>query len=103
MDSAASVVYSASKGGIVSMTRGLARTYGPDKILVNAVSPGFVDTEMLRGGMTDEGVDALVEQIPVGQMCTPEEIAGTVVFLASDHASHITGATINVSGGFLMY
>lgn len=98
-----SVVYCASKGGIVSMTRGLARTYAADGIMVNTLSPGAVDTTMMRGGMTEEALEAFVKQIPLRRMATPEEIAGTVVFLASDHASYITGATINVSGGFLMY
>jgi NAD(P)-dependent dehydrogenase (short-subunit alcohol dehydrogenase family) len=98
-----SVVYNASKGGIVSMTRGLARTYGPDNITVNAIAPGLVDTAMLRSDMTDEALDALTKQVPLGRMASPEEIAGTVVFLASDHASYISGATINVSGAWLMY
>lgn len=98
-----SVVYSASKGGIVSMTRGLARTYAPYGITVNAVSPGAVDTPMMRGGLSQEDLDAFIRQIPLGRMAQPEELAGVVVFLASDHASYITGATINVSGGQLMY
>jgi NAD(P)-dependent dehydrogenase (short-subunit alcohol dehydrogenase family) len=98
-----SVVYCASKGGIVSMTRGLARTFAPDGITVNSVAPGGVDTPMLRSGMTDEQLDAFVATIPLGRLANPAELAGTVVFLASDHASYITGATINVSGGQLMY
>lgn len=98
-----SVVYSASKGGIVSMTRGLARTYAPYGITVNAVSPGAVDTPMMRGGLSQEDLDAFIRQIPLGRMAEPEELAGVVVFLASNHASYITGATINVSGGQLMY
>jgi NAD(P)-dependent dehydrogenase (short-subunit alcohol dehydrogenase family) len=98
-----SVVYAATKGGVVSMTRGLARTYGPDGILVNCVSPGAVDTPMLRDGMTDEALESFRGQIPLGRFAAPEELAGAVVFLASDHASYITGATLNVSGGQLMY
>jgi NAD(P)-dependent dehydrogenase (short-subunit alcohol dehydrogenase family) len=98
-----SVVYAATKGGVVSMTRGLARTYGPDGILVNCVSPGAVDTPMLRDGMTDEALEHFRTQIPLGRFADPEEMAGAVVFLASDHASYITGATLNVSGGQLMY
>ena len=98
-----SVVYSASKGGIVSMTRGMARILAPDNILVNAISPGAADTDMMRGGQSDESLEAFIRQIPLGRMAAPEEIAGTVVFLASDHASYITGATINLSGGFIMY
>ncbi len=98
-----SVVYSATKGGIVSMSRGLARTYAKDGITVNTVSPGAVDTPMLREGLTDEQLDSHIEQIPLGYMAAPADLAGTVVFLASDHARYITGATINVSGGWLMY
>ncbi len=98
-----SVVYSASKGGIVSMSRGLARTYAKDGITVNTVSPGAVDTPMLRGGLSDAQLQGHIDQIPLGYMAEPADLAGTVVFLASDHARYITGATINVSGGWLMY
>ena len=98
-----SVVYAASKGGIVSMTRGLARTYAKDRITVNAVSPGAADTAMLRTGLSDEQLAQHIAQIPLGYMAPPSDLAGTVLFLASDHASYITGATINVSGGWLMY
>jgi len=98
-----SVVYSATKGGIVSMCRGLARTYAKDGITVNSVSPGAVDTPMMRGGLSDEQLQASVDMIPLGYMAEPADLAGTVVFLASDQARYITGATINVSGGWLMY
>lgn len=98
-----SVVYAASKGGIVSMTRGLARTFGPHRITVNAVSPGQVRTPMLTSGLAPEVYEAMKQQTPLGYIAEPEELAGTVVFLASDHAGYITGATLNVSGGFLMY
>lgn len=98
-----SVVYAASKGGIVSMTRGLARTYGPDNITVNSVSPGLVDTPMLMDDLPEETFQALTRATPLGRVASPEELAGTVVFLASRHASYISGATVNVSGGFLMY
>ncbi len=98
-----SVVYAAAKGGVVSMCRGLARTYAKDGITVNSVSPGAVDTPMMRGGLTDEQLQASIDMIPLGYMAAPDQLAGTVVFLASDHASYITGATINVSGGWLMY
>jgi len=98
-----SVAYSASKGGIVSMTRGLARTFAKHGITVNAVSPGAADTAMMRSGLTDEQLAGFVASIPLGRMAAPSELAGTVLFLASDHAAYITGATINVSGGWLMY
>lgn len=98
-----SVVYAASKGGIVSLSRGLARTYAADGITVNTVAPAAVDTPMLRGGVTEEELQGFVSTIPIGRMAEPEEIAGTVVFLASDHARYVTGATVNVSGGQIMY
>lgn len=98
-----SVVYNATKGAIVTLTRGLARTYAPDGIRVNAVAPGLVDTELLRAGLTDEALERLLEQVPAGRMASPEEVAPTVVFLASGHAAYVTGATLNVSGGWLMY
>jgi NAD(P)-dependent dehydrogenase (short-subunit alcohol dehydrogenase family) len=98
-----SVAYAATKGGIVSMTRGLARSLAKDKITVNAVSPGAADTAMMRSGMDDAALAATTAQIPLGYMAAPSELAGSVLFLASDHASYITGATINVSGGWLMY
>jgi NAD(P)-dependent dehydrogenase (short-subunit alcohol dehydrogenase family) len=98
-----SVAYAATKGGIVSMTRGLARSLAKDRITVNAVSPGAADTAMMRSGMDDAALAATTAQIPLGYMAAPSELAGSVLFLASDHASYITGATINVSGGWLMY
>ena len=99
-----SVVYNAAKGGVATMTRGLARTYAKQGITVNAVAPGFVDTPMMRDGSLSEAqLQELADTVPIGRMAEPEEVAGAVVFLASDHARYITGATINVSGGFLMY
>jgi NAD(P)-dependent dehydrogenase (short-subunit alcohol dehydrogenase family) len=98
-----SVVYAASKGGIVAMSRGLARTLAPDGITVNTVSPGAADTSMMRSGSTEEDLANFVRMIPLGRMADPSELAGIVLFLASDHASYITGATVNVSGGQLMY
>jgi NAD(P)-dependent dehydrogenase (short-subunit alcohol dehydrogenase family) len=98
-----SVVYNAAKGGVVTMTRGLARTFGPHKITVNAVAPGFVNTSMLLDGLDPAAVEAMNSATPLGRLAEPQEIAGAVVFLASDHAAFISGATINISGGFLMY
>ena len=98
-----SVVYCASKGGIVSMARGLARTYGPHQIRVNAVAPGMVDTPMLMDDLAPEVFEALKAQTPLRRVADPAEIGGVVVFLAGDHASYVSGATLNVSGGFLMY
>jgi NAD(P)-dependent dehydrogenase (short-subunit alcohol dehydrogenase family) len=98
-----SVAYAATKGGVVSMTRGLARSLAKDRITVNAVSPGAADTAMMRSGMDEAALAGTIAQIPLGYMAEPAELAGSVLFLASDHAGYITGATLNVSGGWLMY
>ena len=98
-----SIVYNATKGGIVTMTRGLARTYAPAGIRVNAVAPGLVDTAMLRDDLAAPVLQELVDQVPLARLASPEEIAPSVVFLASDHAAYITGVTLNISGGWLMY
>ncbi len=98
-----SVAYAATKGGVTTMCRGLARTFGPHLITVNCVSPGQVNTPMLMTGLAPEVYESMKKQTPLGYVAEPEELAGPVVFLASDHAKYITGATLNVSGGFLMY
>jgi NAD(P)-dependent dehydrogenase (short-subunit alcohol dehydrogenase family) len=95
-----SVVYAASKGGIVSLSRGLARSWAADGITVNTVAPGAADTPMMR---SQPNLDQFVSLIPLGRMADPDEISGAVLFLASDHARYITGATINVTGGQIMY
>ncbi len=97
-----SVVYSAGKGGVVSLTRGLARSLAPQGIRVNAVAPGAVDTAMMEG-LSDEALDAFLAQVPLGRMGTADEVAATALFLVSDAAAYVTGATLNVSGGQLMY
>ncbi|MEZ5098784.1 MAG: SDR family oxidoreductase [Thermoleophilia bacterium] len=98
-----SVVYAATKGGVVSLTRGLARTYAAEGITVNAIAPGAVDTAMLRDDLDEAQLDAFVARIPLGRVATPAEVAGTAVFLASQHAGYITGATVDVTGGMLMH
>ncbi len=98
-----SVAYAATKGGVTSMCRGLARTYGAHRITVNCVSPGQVNTPMLMTGLAPEVYETMKKQTPLGYVAEPVEMAGPVIFLASDHASYITGSTINASGGFLMY
>lgn len=98
-----SVVYAASKGGVTSLTRGLARTYGAAGITVNTVAPGQARTAMLLTDLDPAVLDRMVEQTPLGRVAEPAEVAGTVIFLLSRHAAFITGSTLNVSGGFLMY
>jgi NAD(P)-dependent dehydrogenase (short-subunit alcohol dehydrogenase family) len=98
-----STVYAASKGGVVSLARGLARTYGHDGITVNTIAPGQINTPMLLTGLDPAIYEKMREDTPLGYVGDPEDVAGSVVFLTSAHARYITGATINISGGFLMY
>jgi NAD(P)-dependent dehydrogenase (short-subunit alcohol dehydrogenase family) len=98
-----SVVYNTTKGGLVTMTRGMARTYGKHNITVNAIAPGQVRTPMLLTDLDPEVLQAMTEATPLGRIAEPAEIAGLAVFLASRHAGFITGATVNITGGFLMY
>jgi NAD(P)-dependent dehydrogenase (short-subunit alcohol dehydrogenase family) len=95
--------YVAAKGGVVSMSRGFARQFGPHGIRVNVVAPGQVNTPMQHVDNIPEIVAGAVAACPLGRMGEPEELARVAVFLASDNASFINGATINVSGGLLMY
>lgn len=98
-----SVVYSATKGAVVSMTRGLARTFAPDGVRVNALAPGLVDTAMMREGLDETTRTAMLDTIPMGRLGMPAEMSGAALFLLSAASSYITGAVINVSGGQLMY
>lgn len=93
--------YAAAKAGVMGFTRALAREVGARNITVNAVAPGFIDTDMTRS-LTDEQREAIIKQVPAGRLGSPEDIANAVVFLASDRASYITGATLHVNGGMYM-
>src|ERR1700694_2204140 len=79
-----SVVYAAAKGGIVSMSRGLARSWAPGGVTVNTASPRAADPRMMGSGMDEEGIAAFVKMLPLGRMAEPDEVASIVVFLASD-------------------
>lgn len=92
--------YSAAKGGVIALTRQLARDYARDDIRVNAVSPGFLDTQMLQED-THEGTVSFAEgETPMGRIGTPEDVAVAITFLASDAASYITGQNLAVDGGY---
>lgn len=93
--------YAAAKAGIFGFTKSLAREVGSRGITVNAVAPGFIDTDMTRA-LSDDTKDALLSQIPLNRLGQAEEIASAVAFLASQDASYITGETINVNGGMYM-
>jgi 3-oxoacyl-[acyl-carrier protein] reductase len=98
---AGQVNYSAAKAGTAGMTRSLAREIGSRGITVNCVAPGFVDTDMTRE-LPEAQRDGLLQQIPLGRLGTPEDIAAAVVFLASPEAAYITGVTLHVNGGMYM-
>ena len=93
--------YAASKAGLEGFGRALAREVGSRAITVNAVAPGFIDTDMTRE-LPEAQREALLTQIPLGRLGQAEEIAKVVAFLASDGAAYVTGATIPVNGGMYM-
>ncbi len=93
--------YTASKGGIIGMTETLADEWAPMGINVNAIGPGAIDTPMVSGALTKEATDALLAGVPLKRIGKPEEVSAAVVFLASEEASYITGATFYVDGGWL--
>ena len=92
--------YSATKWGLVGFTKAVANDLAPYNILVNAVSPGFVDTELTRKILSKKEIEKLIESIPQKRLANVEEIAKTVLFLSSDHNTYITGQNISVDGGF---
>jgi len=98
MGNAGQTNYAAAKAGIVGFTKSLAREVGARGITVNAVAPGFIKTDM-TDALPEEQKEALSKQIPMGRLGTVEEIAGSVLFLASDSGAYITAQTIHVNGG----
>lgn len=101
LGSAGQANYAAAKAGLVGFARSLARELASRSITVNVVAPGPVETDM-TAALSDDRRTALSEAVPLGRMATPEEIAGTIVFLASDDGAYITGAVIPVDGGLGM-
>lgn len=93
--------YAAAKAGVAGMTRALARELGSRHVTVNCIAPGFIATDM-TDGLPEAQKAALLQQIPLGRLGTPEEIAHAVAFLASPLAGYITGAELHVNGGMFM-
>ncbi len=93
--------YSASKAGLIGLTQSVARELASRNIRVNAVAPGFIDTDMTRE-LTDDQRKKLLEQIPLARLGAGDDVAHAVLFLASDQASYITGQVIVVDGGMVM-
>jgi len=101
MGNAGQTNYSAAKAGVLGFTMALAREVGSRGITVNAVAPGYIETAM-TSRLTPEQRSALSDQIVLGRLGTPDDVAGAVLFLASDSASYVTGICLNVSGGLFI-
>jgi 3-oxoacyl-[acyl-carrier protein] reductase len=101
MGNAGQVNYAAAKAGVIGLTKSLARELASRNITVNAVAPGFIDTDMTRS-LSDELKEGLLKQIPLGRLGSADDVAEAVLFLASPAAAYITGQTLSVNGGMLM-
>lgn len=93
--------YAAAKAGMVGFSKSLAREVGSRNITVNCIAPGFIETDMTRS-LTEKQQQLLLQQVPLGRLGRPEEIASAVAFIASPGAAYITGATLHVNGGMYM-
>ncbi len=96
------VHYTASKAGLLGLTRAVAKEVAPFGITVNAVCPGLIDTQMARETTTQQELEYFLDSFPIKRLGTPEEIGDLVVFLCSENASYITGACLDINGGDLM-
>jgi NAD(P)-dependent dehydrogenase (short-subunit alcohol dehydrogenase family) len=94
--------YTASKAGMLGLTRAVAKEMAPFGITVNAICPGLIDTEMARKTTTEKELQDFLDAFPISRIGTPEEVGDLVVFLCSEKASYITGASIDINGGDLM-
>jgi 3-oxoacyl-[acyl-carrier protein] reductase len=101
MGNAGQTAYAASKAALLGVTKSLAREYASRGITVNAVTPGFVDTDM-TSGLTDEQKSAMLTVVPLGRTGTAQEIAAAITYLVSDEAGYVTGQTLRVNGGMYM-
>lgn len=101
MGNAGQANYSASKAGVIGLTKSVARELASRGICVNAVATGYVETDMTNG-LSDQVKAQMLAQIPMGRAATPEEIANIVLFLASDQSSYMTGQVLCVDGGMAM-
>ncbi len=101
MGNAGQANYSASKAGVIGFTKAVAREYADRGITVNAVAPGFIATAM-TDAIPEKEREALISQIPLNRLGSPEDVANAVYFLASEEASYITGQVISINGGLYM-
>ena len=93
--------YSAAKAGVIGLTKAIAKEVGPSGIRVNCISPGMIDTEM-NASVSEDAVDMIVDETPLCRTGSPADVAGTMLFLASDDAAFITGQVISVNGGLVI-
>ncbi len=101
MGNVGQVNYAASKAGIIGMTKALARELARKNVTVNAIAPGFIETDMVRG-IPDKVKEKILTQIPLGRFGLPWEVARAVIYLASDDAAYITGHVLNINGGMYL-
>ncbi len=102
MGNAGQTAYCTSKAAVIGLTKSMARELAPRGVCVNAIAPGFIETDMTQSEMTEEARATVAAQIPLGRIGSAREVAGIVAFLLSDEASYITGQVIRVNGGLLM-
>jgi NAD(P)-dependent dehydrogenase (short-subunit alcohol dehydrogenase family) len=95
--------YSAAKAGVLGLARAMAREFGNDGVRVNCVTPGLIATDINKGLIPDDRMAGILEQIPLNRIGEPADVAGCVVFLASDLAKYCTGVTLDVNGGMLIH
>jgi 3-oxoacyl-[acyl-carrier protein] reductase len=94
--------YAAAKAGLIGLVRALARECGPRGVRVNAVAPGYVETDMTADVLTPERREEILALTPLGRLGTPADVAGVVAFLCSPHAGYVTGAVLPIDGGLSM-
>ena len=95
--------YSAAKAGMLGLGRAMAREFGIDGIRVNAVTPGLIATDINKGLIPEDRMKGILEQIPLNRIGVPDDVAGCVVFIASDLSRYLTGVTLDVNGGMLIH
>jgi NAD(P)-dependent dehydrogenase (short-subunit alcohol dehydrogenase family) len=95
--------YSAAKAGVLGLARAMAREYGIDNVRINCVTPGLIATDINKGLIPEDRKKGILEGIPLNRIGEPDDVAGCVVFLASDLAKYLTGVTLDVNGGMLIH
>ncbi|TPV92344.1 MAG: 3-oxoacyl-[acyl-carrier-protein] reductase [Myxococcales bacterium FL481] len=102
MGNAGQAMYASSKAGLLGLTRSLAREFAPRGVTVNAITPGFIETDMTDAGLHGDARDRLLQQIPLARIGGPDDVAEAAAFLAADAGGYITGHALRVNGGLLI-